>query len=492
MTALWTAAELRAATGGSLAEDIAATGVSIDTRNLAPGDLFVALRDTRDGHDFVADALARGAAAALVDREAPGVAAEAPLLRVTDTLAALRALGAAARARSQARFVAITGSVGKTTTKEMLRVALGALGQTHAASASYNNHWGVPLTLARCPRASRFAVIEIGMNSRGEIAPLARLARPHVVVITTIGTSHLGRLGSQAAIAEEKGDILLGLEPAGDPPAAPGADARPGRGADARRERGAASPQARGGVAILPADSAFFPRLAERARDAGARVLSFGEGARADVQLTDYVGGPDRGTARLLMDGLPLSVHLPAPGQHLAINACAALAAVHALGGDVVAAAEALSAFDAGAGRGQRVRIALPGGPALLLDDSYNAAPASVRAGLAVLAAQTARRRIAVLGDMLELGEAGPALHAELAPDVAATADLVLCCGPLMRHLFEALPAEKRGAHLPDSATLAAMAAAALEPGDAVLVKGSLGSRMAAVVAAIKARGAGP
>ncbi len=456
MSALWTGAELVAATGGQMPREAAATGVSIDTRSLAPGDLFVALRDARDGHDFVAEALAKGAAAAMVDRDAPGVAPDAPLLRVADTLAALTALGAAGRARSQARFVAVTGSVGKTTTKEMLRTALGALGPTHAAAASYNNHWGVPLTLARCPRDSRFAVVEIGMNNRGEIAPLAKLARPHVAVITMIGTSHIGRLGSQAAICEEKADILLGLE--------------------------------RNGVAVLPADSAFLPRLADRAAAAGARVISFGETARADVQLTDYVGGADRGTARLLMDGLPLSVHLAAPGHHLALNACAVLAAVHALEGDVVAAAEALSAFDAGAGRGQRVKLALPGGAALLLDDSYNAAPVSVRAGLAVLAAQQATRRVAVLGDMLELGEAGPALHAELAPDAAAAADLVFCCGPQMRHLFDALPAAKRGAHAPDSAALAPLVAAAFAPGDAVLVKGSLGSRMAAVVAAIRAR----
>jgi UDP-N-acetylmuramoyl-tripeptide--D-alanyl-D-alanine ligase len=454
MSALWTAAELRAATGGSLARDVAVTGVSIDTRTIAPGNLFVALRDQRDGHDYVADALARGAVAALVDRDPPGVAPDAPLLRVADTLAGLQALGAAARARSGARFVGVTGSVGKTTTKEMLRLALGALGPTHAAAASYNNHWGVPLTLARLPRDAAFAVVEMGMNARGEIAPLARLARPHVSVITTIGTSHIGNLGSQEAIAEEKADILLGLEP--------------------------------GGAAVLPADSPFLPRLLARAKAAGARVLTFGEGSRADIQLTDYVAGPDRGTARLLMDGLPLSVHLAAPGLHLAINACAAIAAVHALGGDVVAAAEALSGFGAGAGRGQRVTLALPGGTALLLDDSYNASPISVRAGLSVLAAQPATRRIAVLGDMLELGPGGPAMHAELAPDVAGAADLVYCCGPLMRHLFEALPEAKRGAHLADSTALAPVVAGATRAGDAVLVKGSLGSRMAAVIAALK------
>ena len=454
MSALWTSAELRAATGGTLPAEVAVTGISIDTRTIQPGDLFVALRDVRDGHDFVADALAKGAAAALVDRDPPGLPTGAPLLHVAETLAGLQALGAAARARSTARVVGVTGSVGKTTTKEMLRTALGALGPTHASAASYNNHWGVPITLARMPRAAGFAAIEMGMNNRGEIAPLARMARPHVAIITAIGTAHIGNLGSQAAIAEEKADILLGLE--------------------------------KGGTAILPADTPFLPRLMERAREVGARILTFGEGARADIQLTDYVAGADKGTARLLMDGLPLSVHLGAPGHHLALNACAVIAAVHALEGDVVAAAEALAAFGAPAGRGERVTLALPGGPALLLDDSYNASVASIRAGLAVLAAQPATRRIAVLGDMLELGADGPAMHAELAPTVAQAADIVFCCGPLMRGLFDALPDSRRGAHAADSAALAPAVAAALRPGDAVLVKGSLGSRMATVVAALK------
>ena len=454
MSALWTSAELREATGGTLAAEVAATGVSIDTRSLQPGDLFVALRDVRDGHDFVADALARGAAAALVDHDPKGVAAGAPLLRVGDTLAGLRALGAAARARSRARFVGVTGSVGKTTTKEMLRIALGSLGPTHAAAASYNNHWGVPLTLARQPRDAAFAVVEMGMNNRGEIAPLSRLARPHVAIITVIGTSHIGNLGSQATIAEEKADILLGLE--------------------------------QGGAAVLPADSPFLPRLSERAEAVGARVLTFGESAGADICLVDYLAEAERGTARLLAKGAPLTLRLNAPGRHLALNACAALAAVHALGGDVAAAAKALPAFGTGAGRGQRVTLALPGGTALLLDDSYNASPASVRAGLGVLAAQPASRRVVVLGDMLELGEGGPAMHAELASDVASAASVVYCCGPLMRHLFDALPEARRGAHLPSSAALAPVLAEAVRPGDAVLVKGSLGSRMALVVAALK------
>jgi UDP-N-acetylmuramoyl-tripeptide--D-alanyl-D-alanine ligase len=451
---LWTANELRAATAGTLAAQVAVSGISIDTRTIQPGDLFVALRDARDGHDFVAEALAKGAACALVDRDPPGVTADAPLLRVADTLAGLQALGTAARRRSAARVVGVTGSVGKTTTKEMLRLALGALGPTHAATASFNNHWGVPITLARQPRDARFAAIEMGMNNRGEIAPLTRMARPHVAIITTIGTAHIGNLGSQEAIAEEKADILLGVEP--------------------------------GGTAILPADSPFLPLLLARAKAAGLAVLTFGESARAEIQLTDYVAGPDRGTARLLMDGLPLSVHLAAPGLHLAINACATIAAVHALGGDVVAAAEALATFGASAGRGQRVTLALPGGAALLIDDSYNASPTSIRAGLAVLGAQPASRRIVALGDMRELGDDAPAMHAELAADVAAAADLVFCCGPLMRHLYDALPVAKQGGHCADSGALAPVLAQAVRSGDAVLVKGSLGSRMATVVGALK------
>ncbi len=454
MTPLWTAQELRAATAGRLDAEVAVSGISIDTRTIQPGDLFVALRDARDGHDFVAEALAKGAACALVDHAPTGVAADAPLLRVADTLSGLQALGTAARRRSQARVVGVTGSVGKTTTKEMLRLALGALGPTHAATASFNNHWGVPITLARQPRDARFAAIEMGMNNRGEIAPLTRMARPHVAIITTIGTAHIGNLGSQEAIAEEKADILLGVEP--------------------------------GGTAILPADSPFLPLLLARAKATGLAVLTFGESARAEIQLTDYVAGPDRGTARLLMDGLPLSVHLAAPGLHLAINACATIAAVHALGGDVVAAAEALATFGAPAGRGQRVTLALPGGEALLIDDSYNASPASIRAGLAVLAAQPAKRRIVALGDMREMGAEAPAMHADLAADVAAAADLVFCCGPLMRHLYDGLPAARQGGHLPDSAALAPVLAQAVRPGDAVLVKGSLGSRMATVIAALK------
>jgi UDP-N-acetylmuramoyl-tripeptide--D-alanyl-D-alanine ligase len=453
VTALWTSAALRDATGGRLDAELAATGVSIDTRSIAPGDLFVALRDLRDGHDFVADALARGAAAAMVDRDPAGVAPDAPLLRVADTLAGLTALGAAARARSNAGFVAVTGSVGKTTTKEMLRVALAAFGTTHAAAASYNNHWGVPLTLARLPADAAFAVIEIGMNNRGEIEPLARLARPGVGVITNLGSAHVGRLGSEEAIAEEKGDIIAGIAP--------------------------------GGTLVLPADSRFAARLAARAREAGLAVLTHGEADGADARLLSYDGAGDGGRAEILLRGERIGVTLAAPGRHVALNACAVLAAVAALGLPPRVAAAALPAFGAPAGRGRRTRLAVPGGEALVIDDSYNASPPSIRAGLAVLGAQPAVRRIAAFGDMRELGDEAPAIHAALAPDAAAVCDLVFCCGDLMGHLYRALPDAKRGAHVGDSTALAPVLKAALRPGDAVLVKGSLGSRMAVVVAAL-------
>lgn len=453
MSVLWTAEELRAATGGRCGDALAVRGVSIDTRTVQPGDLFVALRDQRDGHDFVGAAFAAGAAA-MVDRDVP----PGPTLRVADTFTALHALGAAGRARCAARVIAVTGSVGKTTTKEMLRQACAGLGATHASAASYNNHWGVPLTLARMPAATAWAAIEIGMNHRGEIAPLSRLAQPHVAVVTAIGTAHIGHLGSQEAIAEEKADITTGLPP--------------------------------GGVAVLPADSPFFPRMAAIARARGARVIGFGEGAEATARLLEFQGEAAGSRAVLDLSGRHVALRLGQPGRHMALNALAALAAIQAAGGDAGLAAAALEGFGAGAGRGQMRRIATPdGGAALLLDESYNASDSAIRAALAVLAAQKARRRVAVLGDMRELGDHGPALHAGLAPDTAAAADLVFACGPLMRGLFDAIPPARRGAWAETSGALAPAVAAALRDGDAVLVKGSLGMRMAEIVRALDGAG---
>ncbi len=452
MTPLWTADDLARATGGRFGAPFAATGVSIDSRTLTPGDLFVALvGDHGDGHAHVADALARGAAGALVHRPPDGLA-DAALLVVDDTLAALGRMAAFARARFTGRLVAVTGSVGKTTCKEMLRVALAAAGPTHAAEASYNNHWGVPLTLARMPADAAFAVIEIGMNNPGEIAPLARFARPHVALITTIGSAHIGRMGGIEGIADEKAAIVSGLQP--------------------------------NGVAVLPRDSALFGRLRGRVPDTIA-TITFGADPDADARALAIEPDADGSGVRADVCGHAVSFRLNAPGHHMGLNALAVLAACHALGVDAARAADALAAFTPGAGRGWRRRIAVGGGSALLLDESYNASSASVRAALRVLRLQPAARRIAVLGDMLELGREAVPEHAGLAPDVADCADLLFACGPLTRALFDAVPPPMRAAHAADSASLAPLVARSVVAGDAILVKGSLGSRMKLVVSAL-------
>jgi UDP-N-acetylmuramoyl-tripeptide--D-alanyl-D-alanine ligase len=454
MTALWTPHDLLEATGGVMDAPFAADGVSIDTRSLASDDLFVALRgESGDGHSFVADAMAKGAAGAMVHRDLPD---SSRLLLVDDTLAGLHRLGGYARVRFGGRLIAVTGSVGKTTVKEMLRTILGAFGQTHAAIASYNNHWGLPLTLARMAPGAAFCVAEIGMNHSGEIAPLANLARPHVAVITTVEKAHIGYLGSIEAIAEEKAQLLRGLEP--------------------------------GGVAVLPADSPLLPRLRTAAE--AARVVTFGMAAGAHVRLTAIASDADGSDVAAEVHGRAVRFRLNAPGRHMAINALAAIAGAietTMCPPEIIGrVARALEDFSPLAGRGARRPIEVPGGTALLLDESYNGNPASIRAALAVLRLQPARRRIAVLGDMLELGEAGPAEHRALAADVAAAADQVFACGPLMAELFAAVPEAVRAAHTEDSTSLAPLLARAVRPGDAILVKGSLGSRMKLVVNALE------
>jgi UDP-N-acetylmuramoyl-tripeptide--D-alanyl-D-alanine ligase len=430
-----------------------AAGVSIDSRTLAAGELFVALHsESGDGHAHVAAALAAGAAGALIDRDL----GDGPYLLVDDTQAALARLGAFARARFLGRVAAVTGSVGKTTTKEMLRLALASQGATHAAVASYNNHWGVPLTLARLPPEARFCVAEIGMNHPGEIAPLARLVRPHVAVITNIEPAHLGNMGSIEAIADEKAAIMQGL------------------GSD--------------GVAVLPADSPHAGRLLRHAQAAGLSVLTHGASAGSDARLIEAVTDADGSDVVIGVGNLEHRFRLPAAGRHMALCATAALAAVYALGADVALAARALGQFNPLGGRGARRAIRVAGGEALLLDESYNASPVAVRAALAVLSLQPATRRLAILGDMLELGAESDAIHAGLASDVLASADLLFACGPSMRVLHDSLPAAKRGAYAPDSQSLVAAVLAALRPGDAVLVKGSLGSRMKTIVTALESQ----
>ena len=452
MSMLWDAASLRAATGGALRVPFGASGVSIDSRTLRPGDLFVALvGENGDGHAHVASALARKAAGAMVHTLPEGVADDAPLLQVADTMAGLRDLGRHGRARFAGRLAAVTGSVGKTTTKEMLRTILAAQGKTWAAEASHNNHWGVPLTLARLPANATWCVAEIGMNHTGEIAPLAAMAAPHVAVITNVEAAHIGHLGSLAAIAEEKAAILSGLV------------------AD--------------GIAVLPADSTSLPRLLAHAP--AGRTITFGVAETAEARLLATSSTASGCVVAADILGTRLDFTLGAPGAHMAMNAVAALTAAHALGADISRGAAALAAFSPIAGRGVRREIAVGGGTALLLDESYNASGPSVAAALAVLALQPGTRRVAVLGDMLEMGEHGPAEHIALAADVTAHADVLFTCGTLMRGLFEAVPPSIQGAHAENSTALAPIVTAALRSGDAILVKGSLGSRMRLVVQAI-------
>ena len=453
----------------------AVTGFTNDSRAVQPGDVFVALKDVRDGHEFVASAFARGATAALVSRDYIRQVGDGALLRVDDTLRGLEDIGRAARARlaPDARVVAVTGSAGKTTTKEMLRAALARLGSTHAADKSFNNHIGVPLTLARMPADSHFAVLEIGMNHAGEIEPLSRMARPHVTIVTTVAPVHLEHFADEEAIADAKAEIFVGAEP--------------------------------GAAAILNCDNRHFARLAAAAEAHGARVLPFGSTPDCAARVTAHGGVPSSPLAAqavsvaLAGNGEPRTFDLAIAGRHMADNAAAVLLAVREVAGEagIGAAIAGLSALQPGAGRGERTRLALPGGDALLIDEAYNANPLSMAAAIATAAEardrNTARatesRLVAVLGDMLELGPDAARFHVGLAEalDVAAV-DLVSASGPNMRHLYDALSEGRRGAWGALSADIEEGLLAAVRPGDVVMVKGSNGSRMARLVDALKSK----
>ncbi|MBN2629445.1 MAG: UDP-N-acetylmuramoyl-tripeptide--D-alanyl-D-alanine ligase [Rhodobacteraceae bacterium] len=469
---LWTSADAAAATGGQATAPWQATGVSIDTRSLQPGDLFVALKDARDGHDFVAQALEKGAAAALVTHRPQGVAADAPLLIVADVLQAIEKLGLAARARTKARVVGITGSVGKTSTKDMLRAILGGQGRVHAAEASYNNHWGVPLTLARMPADADFAVIEIGMNHPGEIAPLARMAQPHVVMITTVAPAHLEAFADVEAIAQEKASIIEGLVP--------------------------------GGTAVLNADLPTTPILLAKAAAMGARAILFGTDAAAEYRLTSAQVTADATVARATRNGTALLFKVRTPGRHFAVNALGALAVAEALGCDPTIAACDIGNWQPPIGRGTRETILLDRVDEThfqLIDDAFNANPASMAASLDVLiAAQPEHgvgrthqgRRIAILGDMLELGPTETALHVAIArhPGLAAI-DTIHCVGPRMRALHAALPRAQRGQWVETAPELAAQVRHLVDAGDIVLVKGSKGIKVSLVVDGFRKMGQG-
>ncbi len=472
MPALWTSAEIATATGGEATRDFTLSGLSIDTRSIKSGDLFIALKDIRDGHDFVADALKKGAAGALVSRIPEGCTPSDPLVIVPDVLAALGDLGRAGRARSRARVIAVTGSVGKTSTKEMLRAVLGAQGHVHAAEASFNNHWGVPITLARMPRDADFAVIEIGMSNPGEIAPLARMARPHAAMITTVAPAHLEAFGSLEGIAAEKAAICEGVEP--------------------------------GGLVVLPDDLPVSGLLFDVARGKGLKTLGFGADPAGDYVLDAVRIEGDVTVATAHRQGAaPFVFKVQSPGRHFAGNALGVIALCAGLGLDPAVVALDIGLWAPPAGRGARERIYMDivdeGDSFDLFDDAFNANPASMTAGLAVLAGARPRdgvgrvkrgRRVAILGDMLELGPDELALHAAIAADPAMAAiDIVHLAGPRMAALYEALPRAKRGEYYQTAAELAARAAHLADAGDVVLVKGSKGAKVSLVVEALKKRG---
>lgn len=454
---LWLASEIGKALHSPTSDAWHADGVSIDSRTIEPGDLFVALKGERlDGHAFVAEALRKGAAAALVEERPNDAPKGAPLVVVEDTTKALADLARAARGRTEARIVAVTGSVGKSGTKEMLKLALGSAGPTSASEGSLNNHIGVPLSLARLPRDAAFGVFEVGMNHPGEIRPLAQLLKPHVGVITTIAPVHLKAFDSIEAIADAKAELFDGM--------------------------------VWNGYAVLNRDNAQFARLERAARLCGIRrFVTFGAASESDVRLVNYAPDARGGTLGVRAGGREFAYRLELAGRHWAENSLAVLAAAMALGVPLEPAAKALAALRAMKGRGGRHTIRLAGGDFELIDESYNASPASVRAALDVLG-RAEGRRLAVLGDMLELGPDAPRFHADLAGAVeAAGVACVFAAGPLMGALYDALPESLRGGHAENSAALVPLVLDAIEPGDVVMVKGSAGSRMGVVVEALLA-----
>ena len=465
MSALWTSAAMaeamHAQARGTLSNDV--TGISIDSRTLTPGEAYFAIKgDVHDGHDFVEAALANGASLAVVAKAHAGkFAADARLLIVDDVLAGLVDLARASRARLDGKVIAVTGSVGKTSTKEALRTVLSPQGETHASVASFNNHWGVPLSLARCPPSVKFAIFEIGMNHPGEITPLVKMVRPHVAIITTVEPVHLEFFSGIEAIADAKAEIFSGLEP--------------------------------GGAAVLNRDNAQFARLTKSAKAAKVgRIVSFGSDKKADARLLDVSLHPACSAVHANILGQDITYKIAMPGRHMAMNSLAVLAAASLAGADLALSALALAQLKPASGRGVREVLTLKDGIATLIDESYNANPASMAAAITVLGQADVGprgRRIAVLGDMLELGPAGPDLHRGLNDAIKANAiDSVFCCGPLMRNLWEALPSTKKGGYADNSADLERQVVAAIGPGDAVMIKGSLGSRMKLIVTALQKR----
>lgn len=450
---LWTAAEIAAATNGTASAPFEVSGVTFDSREVGPGDLFIALTgETTDGHRFLDQAFERGAAGAIVSRDTPH-----PAVRVADTFAALEGLARASRARTAARIIGVTGSVGKTGTKEALFAALdrSPSKRAHRSVKSYNNHTGVPLSLSRMPVGTDYGVFEMGMNHPGELAHLTTLVRPHVAIVTTIAAAHAEFFPDEAAIADAKGEIFRGLEP--------------------------------GGVAIVPFDSPHRARLIEAARPYAAKIVTFGLDDGADVTVLESIRAASGGTFVTARIGdRELSYTISQPGQHWVANSLAVLAAVDAVGGDLALAGLALADLDGIAGRGARFTVPVGDGTALVIDEAYNANPASMRATLAVLGAESATRKLAVLGEMRELGEKSADYHADLAGPVRdAGVERVILVGEAMKPLAKALEGQVEILHVPDAATARDRLKEVLAPGDAVLIKGSNGVGLSAVVAAL-------
>jgi UDP-N-acetylmuramoyl-tripeptide--D-alanyl-D-alanine ligase len=462
MSVLWTSEDAAAATQGRATQRFAATGISIDTRTIRPGDLFVALKDARDGHDFVRAALDAGAAGALVSRIPEGCSQDDALLVVPDVLDALQDLGRAGRARARARVLAVTGSVGKTSSKEMLRAVLSAHGTVHAAEASFNNHWGVPMSLATLPPDAEYGVFEIGMNHPGEISPLVKMVRPNAAIITTVVGAHTEFFKDESEIAAAKSEIFDGLDP-------------------------------ETGVVILNRDNLHYFALARRAKELGIKTIKcFGTDAASDFRLfeANIVSGGSAVRARIA--GRDLEYFIGCPGEHWVINSLAVLGGVSALGADVVHAAQDLADFSAPSGRGAQHLLDVPNGSGqyTLIDDAYNANPTSMMAGLKVLATgkpAEGARKIAVLGEMRELGDDAAALHRDLAQPIKNMGiDAVFTVGPMMKNLADALPQEILLGHFDTTEEAIDPVKRAIGNGDIVMIKGSLGIYVSKIVTALK------
>ncbi len=455
MTVIWTAQEAAKATGGKAQGHWQVSSVVIDSRQAGPGDLFVALKgEYADGHDFVKDVINAGAVA-MVNHIPKGVPEHAPLLLVRDCVQALTDLGAFNRRRSHARIIAVTGSVGKTSTKEALNHAFSALGKVHSSAGNYNNHLGVPISLARMPLNTDFGIFEIGMNHAGEIAALARQVRPLVAIITTVEAVHLEFFPSVKAIADAKAEIFLGLDPEG--------------------------------AAVLNSDNAYFDRLRHHATQAGVkRIISFGTGEAAMCRLVEYRQEAEGSYVRASIAGMDIVYALQARGIHHALNSVAALAAVYALGEDVATAAGAMAQFGTPHGRGNHITLTMGGNIFTVIDDSYNASPVSMKAALTMLR-EAKGRKLAILGDMLELGDSAPQLHhALLEAIITNSIDKVMTVGTQMEHLHNALPVALRLGHYPDATSAGNALSDLIQAGDTILIKGSHGTGMFRLVEQLK------